>query len=106
MSELPKPEAGLAPGSSEARNIVLLRRLVTALAGVMALGMLAIVALMLARLLQEPVLPLPETLTLPEGATASAVTVTEKWYLVVTEAGEVLVYDRDSVQLRQTLRID
>lgn len=106
MSELPKPEAGLEPGGSEARNIVLLRRLVTALAGVMALGMVVIVALMVSRLLQEPVLPLPETLKLPEGETASAITVTRDFYLVVTETGEVLVYDRETVALKQRLALD
>ena len=72
----------------------LLKTLVTGLALVMGLGMIAIVALLWFRL-GQPVLPqLPESIALPDGATAQAVTFARDWIVVVTDAGEVLLYDR------------
>ena len=72
----------------------LLRWLVTGLALVMGLGMIALVALLWMRL-GQPMLPdLPDAVALPEGATAQAVTFARDWIVVVTETGEVLLYDR------------
>lgn len=72
----------------------LLRWLVTGLALVMGLGMIAIVALLWIRL-GQPVLPdLPPAITLPDGARAEAVTFARDWIVVVTDAGAVLLYDR------------
>lgn len=74
-----------------------LKTLVTALSLVMGLGMVAIVALLWMRL-GQPVLPeLPENITLPEGAGADAVTFARDWIVVVTDTGEVLLYDRNGV---------
>lgn len=77
-----------------------LRRLVTGLALVMALGILALVAILWLRLSQPPLPVLPEGLVLPDGARAAAVTFARDWTVVVTEAGEILLYDR-SGRLRQ-----
>lgn len=72
----------------------LLRWLVTGLALVMGLGMIAIVALLWMRL-GQPVLPdLPAAITLPDDARPEAVTFARDWIVVVTDAGEVLLYDR------------
>lgn len=72
----------------------LLRALVTGLAVVMGLGMIAIVGLLWLRL-SAPVLPvLPETIALPDNTSAQAVTFARDWIVVVTDAGEVLLYDR------------
>lgn len=71
-----------------------LRGLVSALAVVMALGIAAIVALLWLRLAPGGVPVLPADLRLPQGAVAQAVTVARDWTIVVTQAGEVLVYDR------------
>lgn len=72
----------------------LLRWLVTGLALVMGLGMIAIVALLWLRL-GQPMLPdLPDAISLPDGAQAEAVTFARDWIVVVTDAGEVLLYDR------------
>ena len=72
----------------------LLRWLVTGLALVMGLGMIAIVALLWVQL-GQPVLPdLPDAITLPDGARAEAVTFARDWIAIVTDAGEVLLYDR------------
>lgn len=71
-----------------------LRALVTSLAVVMGLGMVAIVAILWIRLGQAPLPELPETITLPDGASAEAVTFARDWIVVVTKAGEILLYDR------------
>lgn len=80
-----------------------LKMLVTGLAGVMGLGIIAIVVLLWMRL-SQPMLPdLPETITLPEGARPEAVTFAREFIVVVTDAGEVLLYDRSGA-LKDRLR--
>ena len=71
-----------------------LRFLVTALAAVMGIGVLAIVALLWLRLSEAPLPQLPDRISLPAGAKPAAVTFARDWIVVVTEAGEVLVYDQ------------
>lgn len=72
----------------------LLRALVTGLALVMGVGMIALVALLWVRL-GHPVLPdLPDMIALPAGTRADAVTFARDWIVVVTDAGEVLLFDR------------
>lgn len=71
-----------------------LRILVTSLAVVMGLGVLAVVAILWLRLASPPLPQLPETIALPQGATPAAVTFARDWTVVVTETGEVLLYDR------------
>jgi hypothetical protein len=81
--------------------------LVTILTAVMILGVVAIVALLVIRL-QPPApasLPMPETIVLPEGATARAVTQGTDWYAVVTDADEILIFDRATGALRQRVAI-
>lgn len=81
----------------------LLRWLVTGLAMVMGLGMVALVALLWLRL-GQPMLPdLPDAITLPDNAQAQAVTFARDWIVVVTDAGEVLMYDRSGA-LRDRLQ--
>lgn len=78
----------------EVPELRLLKTLVTGLALVMGLGMIALVALLWLRL-GQPVLPeLPGNIALPDGAQAEAVTFARDWIVVVTNAGEVLLYDR------------
>ena len=83
-----------------------LRVLVTALSATMIVGFIIIVALFVTRLSGAPDVALPDTITLPEGAKAEAFTQGRDWYAVVTEAGDILIYDRLTGQLRQTVRID
>lgn len=71
-----------------------LRVLVTSLAAVMGIGVLVIAALLWLRLSEAPLPELPPEIALPEGARATAVTFARDWIVVVTEAGEVLLYDR------------
>jgi len=91
--------------AKEVPELRLLKALVTGLALVMGLGMVAIVALLWMRL-GQPVLPeLPSAIALPEGAAPAAVTFARDWTVVVTEAGEVLLYDRSGA-LRGQVRPD
>jgi hypothetical protein len=71
-----------------------LRLLVTALAAVMGFGVLVITALLWMRLSEAPLPELPDSVALPPGAKAAAVTFARDWLVVVTEGGEVLLYDR------------
>ncbi len=71
-----------------------LRALVTGLAVVMGFGILAIVAILWLRLGAAPLPALPDTITLPQGATAEAVTFSQNWIVVVTQTGEILLYDQ------------
>lgn len=72
-----------------------LKLLVTTLAAVMILGLLTITGLLVTRLGAPVPLPaLPESVILPEGAQPAAVTFAQEYLVVVTEAGEILLYAR------------
>lgn len=80
-----------------------LRRLVTGLAVVMGLGMVAVAAILWVRLAQPPLPELPPGLALPDGTDAAAVTFARDWTVVVTDAGEILVYDRSGALKQRVL---
>ncbi len=96
-SEPPEP-AQLPP------ELRFIKRLVTVLTGTMIVGLLVIVALLVIRLAAPPAtLPeLPAAIALPEGAKIAALTFAKDLIVVVTDAGEVLIYD-NSGTLRQKL---
>lgn len=71
----------------------------------MILGLLVIVGLFVMRFGQTTRVDLPAEVTLPGGATATAVTYGEGWYAVVTDAPEILIFDRVTGQLKQTVPI-
>lgn len=79
-----------------------LRLLVTSLAAVMGVGVIAITALLWIRLSEAPLPELPDQIALPPGATPAALTFARDWIVVVTEGGEVLLYDKQG-KLRQTV---
>lgn len=75
-------------------SIRLLKWLVLALTATMIVGVITIVAVIVIRVQADAPRPiLPETLVLPEGAEAQAVTVGPGWALVVTTDGRLLTYD-------------
>ncbi|MBA4490168.1 hypothetical protein H1S04_05220 [Paracoccus sp. S1E-3] len=79
--------------------------MVGGLAVAMVLGLGAIVAILWLRL-NAPMLPdLPESVRLPEGSTAEAVTFVRDRLIVVTDQGEVLIYGPDGA-LQQTVALD
>jgi hypothetical protein len=103
------PDKGDTPNGPEAAlpELRFLKALVTALAGVMIVGLLAILAILVIRFSQEPAAPgLPESVTLPTGTTARAVTFGPGWYAVVSEANEILIFDAATGALRQRVQIE
>ncbi|MFD1797676.1 hypothetical protein FQV27_11045 [Paracoccus aurantiacus] len=82
-----------------------LKLMVGGLAVAMVLGLAAIVAILWIRL-NSPVLPeLPDTVALPSGSAARAVTFSEERLIVVTDKDELLIYGRDGA-LEKQIRLD
>ncbi len=77
----------------------------TLLTVVMIGGLLVITALLVIRFSQTAP-PLPDQITLPEDATAQAFTQGDNWYAVVTTDNRILIFDRMTGALRQTVQID
>lgn len=90
---------------SNDRNLVFLRRLVTALTGTMIVGVLTIVVLLVIRL-QAPAPPrLPNDLSLPEGVEAQAVTFGQGWVGVVTNESTFLILDPETGDILDRVEI-
>jgi hypothetical protein len=81
-----------------------LKGLVIILMVVMIVGVITIVALLVTRM-SPGALPLPETIRLPDGALAQAVTAGDGWYAVVTTDNRILIFDRMSGALRQEVAV-
>ncbi|GGL76128.1 DUF6476 family protein [Wenxinia marina] len=86
-------------------QVAYLRRLVTVLTVVMIAGFLVLIAALVIRLNADP-LPLPDRVSLPEGAEARAFTQGTDWFAVVTDGDEILIYDRATGALRQTVAVE
>lgn len=70
----------------------------------MILGLLTLIGLFVMRFqadMRPAPLDLPDSLALPEGTTAEAVTYTRDRILVIDDQGTVLVFDRDGAPLGQ-----
>ncbi len=88
-------------------SLRLLKRLVTALTITMIVGVITVVGLLVTRMpdFSATMTPaLPENLTLPAGATATAVTMGLGWIAVVTTQDQILIFGTDG-KLRQTVSI-
>lgn len=94
-----------APVGGE-KTLKYLKWLVTGLTVTMILGFLTIVALFVMRFTEMNRAELPDTITLPDGARATAFTRGEGWFAVVTENDEILIYSRVTGNLRQRIRIE
>ena len=87
--------------------VTYLRRLVTVLTGVMIVGFLVLIALFVTRLWgTAPAIPLPDTITLPDGTTPTAFTRGSNWYAVVTDEDQILIFDANSGDLRQIIQVE
>jgi hypothetical protein len=87
-------------------EVRLIKRLVVVLTSVMILGLIVIVGLLVTRLGLAPApLALPDSVSLPEGARVEALTLSERWVIVVTQEGEALFYDRASGRLRHRITL-
>ncbi len=90
----------------DAKGLRFLRRLVTVLTATMILGVLTIVLLLVIRL-QTPRPPLfPDTIALPEGTTATAITRGEGWIGVVTDDNRILIYPPEGGTPTQDIAIE
>lgn len=87
------------------RSLRLLKQLVTVLTVVMILGFLVLIAALVIRLNSDP-LPLPDRISLPDGVSAIAFTQGTDWFAVVTSDDRILIYDRATSQLRQTVQVE
>lgn len=93
------------PDPEEPRSLKFLRRLVTLLTATMIAGVLVIIVLIVMRFYDVPP-PLPDRLTLPDGVGALAFTQGPDWYAVVTTDDRILIYDRVTGDLRQTVVVE
>ncbi len=89
----------------EPANLRFLRRLVTVLTAVMICGVLVVIGLLVTRLNRDTP-TLPHQIALPDGAEPRAFTQGPDWYAVVTSNNQILIYDRLTGALRQTIQID
>ncbi|MBM7069202.1 DUF6476 family protein [Actibacterium sp. 188UL27-1] len=94
------PDDGPTPGT-----LRFLKVLVTGLTAIMALGMVTLVVLFITRFPGVQSVPLPDTITLPDGATATAFTTGPDWYAVVTAQNQILIFDRQTGAMRQEITI-
>lgn len=80
----------------------------------MIAGLVIIIGLIVIRFSEDrktsaPVLPdnivLPDSIALPDGSVPTAFTQGADWYAVVTTTDAILIYDRKTGALRQTIQI-
>ena len=77
----------------------------TTLTVVMIGGLVVVISLLVIRLSDKDV-ALPEAITLPDGSTPTAVTFGKGWIAVVSGDNQILILDKKSGELRQTIDID
>ena len=92
------------PDIAEPAGLRFLRLLVTVLTATMIAGIAAITFLIWTRYSDRSA-PLPEVITLPDGAKATAFTQAADWYAVVTADNRILIFDRATGSLRQAIAI-
>ncbi len=71
----------------------------------MIIGLLVIIGLFVIKFSGGSGLDLPKEITLPDGTGATAFTQGPDWYAIITEDDRILIYDRDTGQLRQSVNI-
>lgn len=102
MDQAPAPD-GLPP------SLRFLKWLVIVLTLTMIIGVITVVAVIVTRMQQgfdaQPALPvLPDSISLPDGATPQAITFGKGWTAVVTEDDHILIFSSDG-SLRQDVKI-
>ena len=73
----------------------------------MIVGVITIVGVIVTRMPQAMQRPpaLPDSITLPDGTRATAFTQGSDWYAVVTAQDQILIFDRVTGALRQTVTL-
>ncbi|SDC90052.1 hypothetical protein SAMN04488239_10485 [Ruegeria marina] len=79
--------------------------MVMTLTAVMIGGVLLTFALIVIRL-SDRTPTLPDEVDLPDGASALAVTIGANWYAVVTDDNRILIFDKTTGKLRQSVSLD
>ncbi len=77
----------------------------TTLTAVMIGGLVVVISLLVIRLSDKAV-TLPDSITLPDGTTPTAVTFGNGWIAVVSDDNHILILDAESGDLRQTITIE
>ncbi|MCT4555449.1 MAG: DUF6476 family protein [Pelagimonas sp.] len=98
-------EEPLVEDLPEPPQLRFLRLLVTVLTGVMIAG-IGMILFLIWLSYSNARAPLPEVITLPSGAEATAYTQGADWYAVVTADNQILIFDRATGDLRQTIQIE
>lgn len=86
--------------------------MVTILTATMIAGLVVVIVLLVTRFPDQETLSgtktsiLPNEITLPEGISAQAFTQGSDWYAIVTDQDQILIYDRDTQVLRQTITLE
>jgi len=96
MDQAPDDDSTLPP------PLRYLKRLVTVLTVVMVAGFLVLIAALVMSRNADP-LPLPDRITLPDGVSATSFTQGTDWFAVVTDNDQILIYDRATGTLQQTV---
>lgn len=73
----------------------------------MIVGVITIVGVIVTRMPQamQRAPALPDSITLPDGTRATAFTQGSDWYAVVTADNQILIFDRATGTLRQTVTL-
>lgn len=90
---------------TEPANLRFLRRLVTTLMVVMIFGVISLVGLIVIRFTRPTEIALPDSITLPAGASVEAFTQGRGWYAVVTKDQHILIFDAGTGDLRQDVEV-
>jgi hypothetical protein len=98
----PAPDVPEAPLPPEAQ---FLKRLVIVMTVVLVAGFVTLIAALVIRLNAEP-LPMPDRISLPDGVAPYAFTQGVDWFAVVTSDNRILIYDRATGVLRQTVAVE
>ena len=95
--------------SIEPAGLKWLKILVAVLTVTLIIGFLTIVGMFIYRfnsIGDDAVMsPLPDQINLPQGVEINAFTQAEDWFLILTSENELLIYDRGTHKLIQTVRI-
>lgn len=95
-----------APEGEEVRSLKFLRVLVTVLTSVMIVGFIVLIVFLVTRFPTASSLALPEAITLPDGSAVVAFTQADGWYAVVTADNRILIFDRLTGALQQTVSVE
>ncbi len=88
-----------------AGSLRFLRTLVTALTSVMIVGFIILIVLLVTRFPDTSGFVLPDRINLPENVGAIAFTQADSWYAVVTDADQILIFNRADGALVRTVDI-